>query len=331
MSLCLPATTLRWYDAGPSGASPRALSHRHKIAGVLNPRAGSCGCADDLRATIERQLIAKGFSPALRLAREGDLRGQFAAAAAEGNILLAGGGDGTLRTAASVAIEAAKPLLILPLGTMNVLARDLGIETIGDALEGLEDPVVRRVDAASVNDHLFLNCLALGSFVSVTMARETLRSPQASLQSWSSYCRELAKTLIGRGKRRLKWRELGGRIWQRSGALIVVNNPVSGAFPRLIERPRLDTGEMALYDMDSPNLLMTLTREWLRTGPVTRAPVRTEFRRDKVLEFDTAAIPAVIDGEVSHLENPVRLSMLAGALKVMLPRQIGGRSSADNS
>lgn len=330
MSLRPLATALRWHDTGSAGASPFGFAPGRKITGVLNRRAGSCGPVEELRATIEQQLIANGFSPALRLADPGDLRAQFAAAAAQGDILLAGGGDGTLRTAASVAMEASKPLLIVPLGTMNVLARDLGLATIGDALEGLEDPVVRRIDAASVNDHLFLNCLALGSFVGVTMARENLRAPRSSVRSWTDYCRELAKTLIGRGKRRLKWRELGGRIWHRSGALFVVNNPVSGAFPRLFERPRLDTGEVALYDMDSTNLVMTLTREWLRTGPARRAPVRTQFRRDIVLEFDSATVPAVIDGEVSLLENPVRISVLAGALDVLLPRRIAGQSSAAN-
>lgn len=88
--------------------------------------------------------------------------------------ILVAGGDGTIATAAAVLKDYPAELAVLPGGTLNHFARDLGIST--DAAEALklEDHVRRGVDVGMVNGHLFLNTSSVGAYVQFVSIRERL-------------------------------------------------------------------------------------------------------------------------------------------------------------
>ena len=91
----------------------------------------------------------------VRLAREAVQRGSA--------MIIAGGGDGTINGVASVVAGTATILGVLPLGTLNHFAKDLGIPTeLEAAIQTLATGRVMAVDVAEVNGSLFVNNSALG-------------------------------------------------------------------------------------------------------------------------------------------------------------------------
>ena len=84
------------------------------------------------------------------------------------DLIVAGGGDGTIRLCLEGALKAAKPFGILPLGTANNLARNIGIPlTIKDAVDIIEQGTLVPIDVAYVNDIPFFNVAGLGLSVKV--------------------------------------------------------------------------------------------------------------------------------------------------------------------
>jgi diacylglycerol kinase family enzyme len=95
--------------------------------------------------------------------------------AARAKRILVSGGDGTIATAASELLNGDTELAILPGGTLNHFARDLGVST--DAAEALELAVTgqcRGVDVGVVNGHVFLNTSSVGAYVRFVRVRERL-------------------------------------------------------------------------------------------------------------------------------------------------------------
>lgn len=86
------------------------------------------------------------------------------------------GGDGSINAAAGLAWGARKPLMVVPGGTLNHLARDLGIESVADAVEAVTKGKAVEVDVATIAGKTFLNTASFGAYVDLVDARERLES-----------------------------------------------------------------------------------------------------------------------------------------------------------
>jgi YegS/Rv2252/BmrU family lipid kinase len=85
------------------------------------------------------------------------------------NLVIVGGGDGTLNAAVEAIVDTQLTLGILPLGTANDLARTLGIpNSIPQACEIIANGKLRRIDLGSVNGKYFFNVASLGLSVNIT-------------------------------------------------------------------------------------------------------------------------------------------------------------------
>lgn len=135
---------------------------------VVNPAAGpawSGSATEKLRAALPAADIVE--------LQDGDdvlalLRGPGS------SVIGAAGGDGTLAAAAHVAVERGVPLVVVPGGTLNHLARDLGVDSADDAIAALRDGGVARIDVGVVDDHIFVNTLSFGGYSAVVDTRERL-------------------------------------------------------------------------------------------------------------------------------------------------------------
>ena len=147
------------------------------IAAVLNDSSGTGECATKARQ-LEEIFAAAGRAARVTVVRGGDdLRKSMEDAVGSGcELLVAGGGDGTINTAASVLAGRDIPLGVLPLGTLNHFAKDLEIpleleEAAGVALNG----TVCRVDVGEVNGRIFVNNSSLGVYPAIVRLRERYR------------------------------------------------------------------------------------------------------------------------------------------------------------
>src|SRR4029079_14151203 len=91
-------------------------------------------------------------------------------------LLVVGGGDGTISAAASALVGTDTRLGILPLGTLNHFARDLGIPTdLDEAAQLIARGHVRRVDVGEMNGRIFINNSAIGLYPLMVVDRDLQR------------------------------------------------------------------------------------------------------------------------------------------------------------
>ena len=136
-----------------------------------------------LGAVLER-LRADGLEPEVHeLPRKRALEQLIRERGNKADVIVLGGGDGTMNAASSALLEAARPFAILPLGTANDLARTLGIpqDPVAAAELILAGPT-RRIDLGVVNDHHFFNVASIG--LSVRVAKALTKDVKRRLGSW---------------------------------------------------------------------------------------------------------------------------------------------------
>jgi diacylglycerol kinase family enzyme/membrane-associated phospholipid phosphatase len=106
---------------------------------------------------------------------EGDsLMRTLDAATEDSTALGIAGGDGSVNTAAQIAVDADKPLLVVPTGTLNHLARDIGLTDIAASVEALRSGRAIAIDVATIDGKVFLNTASFGAYTELVDAREKL-------------------------------------------------------------------------------------------------------------------------------------------------------------
>lgn len=96
--------------------------------------------------------------------------------AASAQVIGIAGGDGSVNAAAEVAIEHGVPLAVIPAGTLNHLARDLGLDSVGEAIDAVRNGHAAAVDVGTIDGRPFLNTASFGGYVELVDAREKLES-----------------------------------------------------------------------------------------------------------------------------------------------------------
>jgi diacylglycerol kinase family enzyme len=286
---------------------------------ILNPRAGTGGTGgirvlEVLHAsgwTVEQVEAADGWS--MRAAAKHAIE-------AGAEVIIAGGGDGTISAVAS-AVAGTKAILgVIPLGTLNHFARDLNIPfDPGEAAAVLVRGKTAKVDVGEVNGRRFINNSSLGLYPSIVRYRESRERT-----GWSRIVAFGAGCLVAlRRYRFLRLHmEVDGRVYdRRSPFLFVGNNRYQVEGLRLGRRGRLDEGKLSLYLSD-------------RTGRIglMRIAVSALVKRLR-LQHDFVVLPAeavtvtahrkrvqvALDGEVIKLHPPLRYSIHPGMLQVFRP------------
>ncbi len=138
---------------------------------AVNPRSGpeDVNPADEVRELLPRAEV-------IELGENDDLAGVLHAAAGHAKALGVAGGDGTVATAATVALEYRLPLAVVPAGTLNHFARDVGIDTPQAAVEAINAGAGVAVDVATVGGVPFLNTSSFGGYPEMVARREALES-----------------------------------------------------------------------------------------------------------------------------------------------------------
>jgi diacylglycerol kinase family enzyme len=144
------------------------------IAHVIMNRNSGADNKEALIGEIETAFTAHGWKVEFILASPHDLRRQTqqAVAQAPGTIVVAGG-DGTINTVASACVEANRPLGLVPAGTFNYVARNLGVPTeVSEAVAVIVNGQVRGVDIGEINGRIFLNNAGIGLYAQMLEQRE---------------------------------------------------------------------------------------------------------------------------------------------------------------
>jgi diacylglycerol kinase family enzyme len=292
---------------------------------VMNPRSGDdkvdrfdlIATAERLGARVLLTTADRGAAALARLALDGGARRLGVA-----------GGDGTVAAVAAVAADAGLPLIVIPAGTRNHFARDLGLDTTDPqrALRALLDPDPARVDLGSVQSHTFVNNVSFGLYA------EALLEPgyrEAKARSFASVTPAYVE-----GQRSIDARIVtpGGTV-EAPQVVLVSNNPYHLATLRFLGR-RFSLGSGMLgavvvthQPVPPPPALVAAVRGDLRRTGGTDVPgsgVVVWSATQVTLRGGASTLPAGIDGEPVELRLPISCRVRPGALTVHLPRDRPG-------
>ena len=266
---------------------------------------------------------AQDGADVLRLAKE--------AAAGPSNVVVVGGGDGTIGSAASVLAESDKAMGVLPLGTFNHFAKDLAIPLdVEEAVRNVAQGRVVRVDVGEVNGKTFVNNSSLGLYPSIVRDRKE-QQQRLGRGKWPAF---FWATLHALHRHRsildLTLSVDGQELRRRTPFVFVGNNVYEMEGFDIGKRERLDRGELSLYLAPGarPIDLVFMAIRALFGG--LRGADDFETLRTTELRIDTRTGPVRVanDGEISMLETPLRYRVRPGALRVVVPREAEGRKAS---
>jgi diacylglycerol kinase family enzyme len=231
--------------------------------------------------------------------------------------VLIAGGDGTVNHLLGAMTRAAAPIGLLPLGTLNLLARDLGLSgPVADILPKLAGLSLRSVDLAEVNGHLFHSNAGLGFYVRMAREREYARQTLpfskllglavASLRSvWAHRPVAVDITVDGHVETHL------------ADAVLVTNHHFEGADWR---RERLDTGLLEIHMLRATGLLGRLRAGISVYRGTWRALPHLQSRSASsitVRRHGRSRSTITLDGEVFRVRNPMHFQSRIAALHLI--------------
>src|SRR5215210_2253224 len=148
-----------------------------KIGVIINVSAGS-SAGEQLSDKIEELFSRHGAQVQVELAHGSRVRDMARRMRDERfDVVVAAGGDGTASTVAAELIESDAALGVLPLGTLNHFARDLGLPlNLEEAAEAICSGEVSAIDVASVNERIFINNSSLGMYPDQARLRQEWRA-----------------------------------------------------------------------------------------------------------------------------------------------------------
>jgi len=237
------------------------------------------------------------------------------------------GGDGTVACAAQVLAGSSTPLGILPFGTMNLLAKDLGIpiDSLEQALKIVAAGAIREIDVAEVNGRVFLCASMLGLPTRVGRVREAQRAQARGLSLWSRIALSSLRLLRRYSPRRLVLEANGKSKSVRVSSITITANAVDELGGRPLGRAHLDRGELGVYTIDRLKLAdVVRIAIGLLFGTWRHDPTIHEFRTSSVnLSGGRRAIRVMNDGEIMLIPPPLRYRIRPRALRVFAPAPDG--------
>ena len=294
---------------------------------LLNANAGTIqrNKSADFEKLIRGGFQARGIETEVRLA-EGrqiaEMAHKFVMATSLGDkppTLVIGGGDGTLGSVASAVAGTNVVLGVLPLGTLNHFARDLGLSNnLDTAMDVIAAGHVEEIDVAEVNGRVFLNNSSIG-FYPFLVAERIVEQKRLGVGKLAALGPALLLTLRGKAWQRVRISIDGNGRQQRTACVFVGNNFYDLA--KLGQRSGLISGDLCVYVVKQQSWLgIALLPLKIALGLVD--PVRdVELFRVQSLEISARRrhMRIATDGETVEAIPPLLYRIRPRSLRVLAP------------
>lgn len=258
----------------------------------------------------------------VRISRDVDCPALIRERLAQGiRLFVAAGGDGTINTVVQPLINTEAVFGVIPVGTYNHFAKDLGIPLPWrEALQVIASGTTRQVDTARINERFFVNNISMGLYPELVAKREAKgrdypRWKARMLAAWSTLQKypHIAVTLDSANHHEVV----------KTHVLMISNN--SYDLSRMgIEAPRtgLEEGRLSVYWLPHvPRMvLMSFVAHYL-AGRVHSAPGFRSFRTSGIkMQSARKRLDVGVDGEVVVFETPLVVTTVPSSLLVKVPR-----------
>jgi diacylglycerol kinase family enzyme len=236
------------------------------------------------------------------------------------DLIIAGGGDGTVSSIASILVGTGIPLGVLPLGTLNHFAKDLNLPLdLENAVKTLAAGRARPIDIGQVNQHYFINNSSIGIYPK--MVRHRKERQHQGQGKWSAMAAAAVQVFSRMPLYHVRLNRNGHEDDHVTPLIFVGNNRYETSFPDFGGRTALDRGQLGIYITKSTSRLATL-------GLLFHAALG---RLEQSPQFDSYLVPELwidttrpemdvaLDGEVTRLPTPLHYQIRPGALRVITP------------
>lgn len=233
------------------------------------------------------------------------------------DLVIVGGGDGTLNRVVDVLVETQLPLGILPLGTANDLARTLGLpQSLPEACQAIATGKLRKIDLGWVNGKHFFNVASLGLSVGITR-----RLSKGMKQRWGVLAYAVSAAQVFSNLRSFRaeiWVD-GVAVNVKTLQIAVGNGRYYGGGMAIAADAAIDDQRLDLYSLELKHWWQMIPLMWkMRRGHQTTVEgVRGLHGRD--IQIRTREPHTInTDGELTT-ETPAHFRVIPKALSVMVP------------
>ncbi|HEY7233725.1 MAG TPA: diacylglycerol kinase family protein [Gemmatimonadaceae bacterium] len=287
-----------------------------RIPAFVNSKAGS---ADDASAVLDR---AGGFHVERIAPNELAARVRRAVESGARRVVVAGG-DGSIATAAGALLGTSCELAILPGGTLNHLAQDLGIPpTLDEAVRVAMGTSTRSIDVGEVNGKIFLNTSSVGAYITYVRTRDRF---ERRLGYWLASLVAALRILVRLHTFRVTL-EVNGEVREYITPLVFV-----GVGERELRLPtlgaRVENGHPGLHVMVIQSrsggrmLAHALAAAARGVRAASKTPAMQSFLVDRVRIEPRASVLAwniAVDGEITRAKPPLDYRLVPHALRVVV-------------
>ena len=294
-----------------------------KVSVILNASAGS-GCTRAAADSFVEKFASCGLDVHVTLAEDGNALVTAAQHAVRDGaaLVVVGGGDGTLNAVAAELVGTNTVFGILPLGTLNHFAKDLGIPlNIDEAIRTIAAGHITSVDTAEVNGRVFLNNSSLGLYPD-TVRRRELQQSRLGRGKWLAFFWAAVTTLRRHPFLHLTLKVNGESLRQRTLFLFVGNNDYTMEGFNIGARKSLSAGRLSLYFAQRASrgglLLLALQAVFGRLRQTKDFKVLST--QNLTIESRHRQLRVSTDGEVNLMNTPLMYRIVPKSLQVLVPR-----------
>jgi len=262
-----------------------------------------------------------GPGDATTFAREAVARGY--------DVALTAGGDGTISEVVNGLVGSKVALGVLPIGTGNVWAREVGLPLGGiihpryleEATIALMEGQRRQVDVGRAGQHCFLLWAGVGLDAKVTEVME----PRNRIQKWwGALAYAVAAAAVARDFRGTPAKITidGETFWEEVIAVLVSNAQLYGGVLRLTPQAQLDDGLFDVCIFKGHDWTSTLGHATaFLTGQYLKGPEVAYYRGRRVVVETAVPLPVQLDGD-PKAATPIELEVMPKALITIIPRDM---------
>ncbi len=297
---------------------------------ILNCASGSCS-GPELREQLSRIFAEIGTSARILLAPSGAQVSELARCAVQENsqIIVAGGGDGTLNAVATELLGTSIPLGVLPLGTWNHFAKDLHIPLdLEGAARNLLTGRTVPVDVGEVNGRIFLNNSSLGIYPRMVRRRE--EQQKQGRHKWIAFAQASLSVLRHYSLLRVRLCLEGKEFLRETPFVFIGNNQYEMEGLNIGGRKKLDADELCLFVANRAGRLDLVRLAFLAFLGRLHGASDLDVLTAKRFSIETRRPHASVstDGEVHQMNTPLNYLIRPGALRVIVPAESAPESAA---
>jgi YegS/Rv2252/BmrU family lipid kinase len=291
------------------------------VSVIINERSGIAAKPDagpEIQSLFEKQ----GTRVRLERVREpGDLAARARQAASRGDVLVAAGGDGTVGAVAGVAVATGASIGVLPMGTMNHFAKDVGLPlNLEEAAKAVVAGHVRQFDVGEVNGRIFVNNSSVGLYPRMVWERDA--EQRRGRRKWTAFGIAVLHTWRNYRLIAARLNVDGSTTAVRTPFIFVGNNKYTAEGFRLGGRSRLDEGRLSIFVAPECGRyeILALPVRALTGRLQTDAAPFLEFQADTVtVEVMHRRTSVALDGELEIMAPPLVYRIRPRALSVIVP------------